>query len=125
MRFVRIPVSSQKPSDAAIDQFLAAMDDSGLYPVFVYCATGNRAAALWRVRRVLRDGWALADAEIEAERAGLSSAEMRGFAREYIRRQVTRRAGAPRCAADRGGVEARVADPADPLASKLRDKTRP
>ena len=63
-------------------------DDSALYPVFIYCASGNRAAALWMIRRVLRDGWASADAESEAERAGLKSAAMRDFARDYLRRHA-------------------------------------
>jgi hypothetical protein len=42
------------------------------------------------VRRVLRDGWALADAEAEAERAGLKSPPMRDFARDYIRRHAAK-----------------------------------
>ena len=95
MRFVRVPISARKPSDGAVEAFLAATDDADLYPVFVYCASGNRAAALWMVRRVLRDGWVPADAEIEAERAGLKSPEMREFARDYIRRQLAGRAAAP------------------------------
>ena len=95
MQFVRVPISAQKPSDAAVEKFLAATDDPGLYPVFVYCASGNRAAALWMVRRVLRDGWAPADAEAEADRAGLKSPEMREFARDYIRRQQASKAEAP------------------------------
>ena len=63
MQFVRVPISSQRPSDAAVEKFLAATDDQALYPVFIYCASANRAAALWMIRRVLRDGWTLADAE--------------------------------------------------------------
>jgi protein tyrosine phosphatase (PTP) superfamily phosphohydrolase (DUF442 family) len=78
-----------------VEQFLKVTDDDDLYPVFIYCATANRAAALWMVRRVLRDGWTLADAESEAERAGLSSAVMRDFARDYIRRHAGEKAGEP------------------------------
>lgn len=89
MQFIRVPLSSQKPSDAAVEKFLAVTDDESLYPVFIYCATGNRAAALWMVRRVLREGWSLADAEAEAERAGLESPAMRDFARDYVRRHAT------------------------------------
>jgi uncharacterized protein (TIGR01244 family) len=94
-RFVRVPVSSKKPADSAVEQFLKVTDDGDLYPVFIYCATANRAAALWMVRRVLRDGWTLADAESEAERAGLSSAVMRDFACDYIRRHAGKKAGEP------------------------------
>jgi len=90
MQFVRVPFSSKNPSDAAVEKFLAATDDDALYPVFIYCASANRAAALWMIRRVLRDGWTLADAESEAERAGLTSATLRDFARDYVRRYAVK-----------------------------------
>jgi hypothetical protein len=61
-------------------------DDATIYPVYIYCASGNRAAALWMIRRVLRDGWTLEKAEAEAVAAGLTRDEMRNFARGYIER---------------------------------------
>lgn len=88
MLFLRVPVSKQQPTDAAVEKFLSVTDDENVYPVFIYCGSGNRAAGLWMIRRVLRDGWVLADAEAEADRAGLKSAEMRDFARDYIRRHA-------------------------------------
>jgi uncharacterized protein (TIGR01244 family) len=84
--FVRVPLSREKPEDAAVEKFLAATDDQALYPVFIYCASGDRAAALWMIRRVVRDGWALADAEAEADRAGLPAGKIRDFAHDYILR---------------------------------------
>ena len=95
MQFIRVPLSSKNPSDPAVEKFLAATDDVSLYPVFIYCASGNRAAALWMVRRVLREGWTLADAEAEADRAGLKSEAMREFARDFIRRHEEKKAGEP------------------------------
>jgi uncharacterized protein (TIGR01244 family) len=86
MQFFRVPVSRENPSDESVDRFLAVTDDPNAYPFFVYCASGNRAAALWMIRRVLRDGWTLADAESEAGRSGLTSEKMRDFARDYLRR---------------------------------------
>ena len=86
MTFVRVPVSREAPSDAAVEQFLVATDDQALYPVFIYCASGDRAAAFWMIRRVVRDGWTLAEAEAEASRAGLSSGKMFDFARDYSQR---------------------------------------
>jgi uncharacterized protein (TIGR01244 family) len=95
MQFVRVPLSSKDPSDAAVDKFLAVTDDESLYPVFIYCASGNRAAALWMVRRVLREGWSLADAEAEADRAGLKGATMRDFARDYVHRHAEKETRQP------------------------------
>jgi uncharacterized protein (TIGR01244 family) len=86
VQFFRIPVSRENPSDAAVEKFLMVTDDENVYPLFIYCASGNRAAALWMIRRVLRDRWTVSDAEAEAARVGLTSATMRDFARDYIRR---------------------------------------
>jgi len=93
IQFFRIPVSREQPSDAAVEKFLAVTDEPGIYPLYLYCASGNRAAALWMIRRVLRDGRPLPEAESEADRAGLSSATMRDFARDYIRRHAENREG--------------------------------
>jgi uncharacterized protein (TIGR01244 family) len=95
IQFIRVPVSNQNPADAAVDQFLTATDDEGLYPIFVYCASANRAAALWMIRRVLRDGWTVQAAEEEAARSGLTKAAMRDFARGYIERHGPTQGGAP------------------------------
>jgi uncharacterized protein (TIGR01244 family) len=95
MRFIRVPVSNQNPADDAVEKFLTVTDDADLYPVFIYCASANRAAALWMIRRVLRDGWTLQAAEEEAARSGLTKAAMRDFARGYIERHRPTQGGAP------------------------------
>lgn len=89
-QFFRIPVSRENPSDAAVEKFLAVTDDDALYPLFVYCGSGNRAAALWMIRRVVREGWTLAKAESEAGGAGLTSEKMRDFARDYVHRHAAK-----------------------------------
>ena len=94
LTFVRVPVSREAPSDAAVEKFLAATDDQSLYPVYIYCASGNRAVAFWMIRRVVRDGWTVANAEAEANRAGLESGKMLEFARDYVQRHP-RNAGTP------------------------------
>ncbi len=86
MTFVRVPLSRETPSDAAVEKFLVATDDQAIYPIFIYCASGDRAAAVWMIRRVVRDGWVVADAEAEANRAGLQAGKMLDFARDYIQR---------------------------------------
>jgi uncharacterized protein (TIGR01244 family) len=86
MTFVRVPVSREAPSDAAVEDFLVATDDQALYPIFIYCVSGDRAAAFWMIRRVVRDGWVVANAEAEASGAGLQAGKMLEFARDYIQR---------------------------------------
>jgi len=87
MLFVRVPLSRETPADASVEKFLSVTDDQAIYPIFVYCASGDRAVALWMIRRVVRDGWTLADAEVEAAKAGLSAGKMWDFAHDYIGRQ--------------------------------------
>jgi uncharacterized protein (TIGR01244 family) len=86
MTFVRVPVSREAPSDAAVENFLVATDDQALYPIFIYCVSGDRAAAFWMIRRVVRDGWVVANAEAEASGAGLQAGKMLEFARGYLQR---------------------------------------
>ncbi len=83
--YIRVPVSPTSPSDEQVERFLRVTDDADIYPVFIHCATANRAAALWMVRRVLRDGWTLEAAEQEATQNGLTSKALLEFAREYVR----------------------------------------
>jgi uncharacterized protein (TIGR01244 family) len=86
LRFIRIPVSNPAPTDEQVKEFLRISNGDDIYPVFIHCATANRAAALWMVRRVLRDGWSLEEAGKEAAQNGLTSEGLRKFAREYIER---------------------------------------
>ncbi len=84
--FIRVPVSMTDPTDAQVAKFLEVTDDASIYPVFIYCAEGNRAAGLWMIRRVLRDKWTFEKAEAEARAAGLSKPATVEFARGYIAR---------------------------------------
>ena len=84
--YVNVPISAKEPKDAAVDEFLRVTDDPGIYPVYIHCASGNRAAALWMIRRVLREGWQIGLAATEAEKAGLRNEELRDFAFGYIHR---------------------------------------
>jgi protein tyrosine phosphatase (PTP) superfamily phosphohydrolase (DUF442 family) len=88
MAYVRVPVSAKDPTDAAVDEFLRVTDDPTIYPVYIHCGSGNRAAALWMIRRVLREGWQIGLAAAEAEKAGLRSDELRDFAFAYIHRHA-------------------------------------
>jgi len=86
LQLYRVPVSKTNPTDASVAKFLKVTDDETLYPIYIFCAEGNRAAAFWMIRRVLRDGWKLEAAEKEAAAAGLASEPMRDFALGYIAR---------------------------------------
>ena len=90
--YVNVPISAKEPTDAAVDEFLRVTDDPGIYPVYIHCGSGNRAAALWMIRRVVREGWQIGLAATEAEKAGLRNEELRDFAFAYIQRHAVAQA---------------------------------
>jgi uncharacterized protein (TIGR01244 family) len=85
LRYIHIPFSGADPKAEAVDQFLAAMRDPDNSPVFVHCATANRAGMMWLVKRVVIDGWPVEKATEEAERAGLKNAKLKAFALDYLK----------------------------------------
>lgn len=83
--YIHLPFNAQSPDPAVVDAFLKSVSDTANQPVFVHCGTANRVGALWLVKRVLQDGWALDKATAEAELIGLSSAGLKQFALDYIK----------------------------------------
>ena len=84
MAFVHIPVSTQSPDPATVDLFLRAVTTPANEPAFIHCASGNRAAAFWMIKRIQVDGWSEAKAGEEATALGLSSSPLRQFALDYV-----------------------------------------
>jgi uncharacterized protein (TIGR01244 family) len=87
INFVHIPVDSAQPSRTAIDDFLKAITDQRNNPAFIHCASANRAAALWFVKRVLVDKWETERAMEEASALGLTSQPLKNFVTEYVKMQ--------------------------------------
>ncbi len=83
IRFVHLPLNSASPDPAIIEQFLKAVADPASQPVFVHCASGNRAAALWMIKRMVVDGWDADRASTEAAALGLTSPALKTFALDY------------------------------------------
>jgi outer membrane protein assembly factor BamB len=85
LRYFNIPVAFGDPKDEQVTEFLKITDDPENRPAFIHCAAAIRAGAFWMIRRVLRDGWKIEDAEAEAQKIGLrESPHLNEFARKYI-----------------------------------------
>ena len=85
LRYFNIPVAYADPKDEQVTEFLKLTDDPANRPAFVHCTGAIRVGAFWMIRRVLRDGWSVEDAEKEAEKIGLREApHLNQFARAYI-----------------------------------------
>ena len=85
LRYFNIPVAFGEPTEEQATEFLKLTDDPANRPAFIHCTGAIRVGAFWMIRRVLRDGWTIEDAEKEAEKIGLREAtHLNEFARAYI-----------------------------------------
>ncbi|HUR33418.1 MAG TPA: protein tyrosine phosphatase family protein [Vicinamibacterales bacterium] len=83
VKYFHLPVNGSAPDPAIVDQFIVAVGDPANQPVFVHCASGNRAAALWMVKRLVVDGWDVDRASTEAAALGLTNPALKTFAVDY------------------------------------------
>jgi outer membrane protein assembly factor BamB/protein tyrosine phosphatase (PTP) superfamily phosphohydrolase (DUF442 family) len=85
LRYFNIPVVFADPKEEQVTEFLKITDDPENRPVFIHCTAAIRVGMFWMIRRVLRDGWKIEDAEEEAKKVGLrESPHLNEFARKYI-----------------------------------------
>jgi uncharacterized protein (TIGR01244 family) len=83
IKFIHLPFNSSNPDPAIIDGFMKAVTDPANQPAFVHCASGNRASALWMIKRIDVDGWTPERATTEATELGLTSQPLKTFALNY------------------------------------------
>lgn len=85
IRYVHLPFNSAMPDPAVVEAFITAVTAPENQPAFVHCASGNRAAALWMVKRMLVDKWDAQRAGDEAAALGLTSSPLKTFVLDYVR----------------------------------------
>ena len=61
----------------------SALTTPGNEPAFIHCAAGNRAAAMWMIKRLAVDHWDTDRAFQEATALGLTSPALKQFAIDY------------------------------------------
>jgi uncharacterized protein (TIGR01244 family) len=84
LKYIHIPFDAAAPDPAVADRFLDAIKQPGNQPAYIHCASANRAAAMWFIKRVQVDRWDADRAMKEAEALGLSSAPLKQFATTYV-----------------------------------------
>jgi uncharacterized protein (TIGR01244 family) len=84
INFVHLPLNGASPDPTVVDNFLKAITVPGNQPAFIHCASGNRAAAMWFIKRVVIDKWDNDRAMAEAAELGAISQPMKTFALDYI-----------------------------------------
>lgn len=83
INFFSIPFSGQKPDPSVADKFLEAITTKGNEPAYIHCAAGNRAGAMWMIKRLVVDKWDTEKAFTEATALGLVSPNLKQFAIDY------------------------------------------
>jgi uncharacterized protein (TIGR01244 family) len=81
--FIHLPFNTASPNPAVVDTFLKAVTDAKNQPAFVHCASGNRAAAMWMIKRMQIDKWDAERAGTEAAALGLTNGALKTFAIQY------------------------------------------
>jgi uncharacterized protein (TIGR01244 family) len=87
LRFIHIPFNGSSPDPKVAEYFLAAVQDPQNMPAFIHCASGNRVAAMWMIKRMVVDKWDAEKAGSEAAALGLTNAGLKKFAVEYAASQ--------------------------------------
>jgi uncharacterized protein (TIGR01244 family) len=84
LKYIHIPMDAAAPDPTVADRFLDAIKQPGNQPAYIHCASANRAAAMWFIKRVQVDRWESDRAMKEAETLGLTSAPLKQFATNYV-----------------------------------------
>ena len=85
LRYYHVPLNGAKPDPKVADQFVKIISSKESEPAFIHCASANRAAAMWLIKRIVVDKWEVERAEAEAEALGLTNAGLKQWAIEYAR----------------------------------------
>jgi uncharacterized protein (TIGR01244 family) len=83
LEYFHVPFNGSNPDPKAADAFLAAITSPGAEPAFVHCASGNRAATMWLIKRLVVDHWNADRAVKEAVGLGQTSQPLKQFALDY------------------------------------------
>jgi uncharacterized protein (TIGR01244 family) len=83
INFFNIPFAGASPDPAVADKFLATITAKGNEPAYIHCSAGNRAGAMWMIKRLVVDHWDTDKAFTEATALGLTSPALKQFAIDY------------------------------------------
>jgi uncharacterized protein (TIGR01244 family) len=84
LNYVHLPFNAAAPDPMLVDNFLKAVTDAKNQPAFIHCASANRAAALWMIKRVEVDKWDVDRASAEAAALGLTNPALKTFVMDQI-----------------------------------------
>ena len=84
IKYVHLPLNGAMPDAKVADEFLVAVADKSNQPAYIHCGGGGRAAAMWMIKRALKDGWTTERAAEEANLIAMLNPGLKTFATNYI-----------------------------------------
>lgn len=84
LQYVHLPLDTANADPVVIEKILATVGNPANQPVYIYCGSATRAAALWMIGRVLKDGWEVDAASVEATAIALKPPAAIAFATGYL-----------------------------------------
>lgn len=87
LNYIHIPFNAGSPDPAVADRFITAITTPANQPAYIHCAGGNRAAAMWMIKRLVVDKWDATRASEEATALGMTSPVLKQFAIDYAQRR--------------------------------------
>ncbi len=85
LKYIHLPFSGKELDRELVDDFLSMVGEETNQPAYIHCRSATRAAALWIIGRVLRDGWELDATNEEAEAIAHKPADALAYATAYIK----------------------------------------
>ena len=86
IKYYHLPFNTtgdQTEREHVADEFLKTLTTPGNEPAYIHCASANRAAAMWMIKRIAIDHWDADRAGTEAASLGLTNANLKQFALDY------------------------------------------
>lgn len=84
LTYIHLPIVPSDMGPGVIDEVLAAVGNRENQPVYIHCATATRVGAVWMIGRVLKDGWGMEEARVEAETIAGKPEQAVAFANQYL-----------------------------------------
>jgi protein tyrosine phosphatase (PTP) superfamily phosphohydrolase (DUF442 family) len=88
LKFVNLECNPDNFTNEVLEEFSKAVQIKEDQPIFVHCRNANKAAALWMIYRVKKEGWKLEAALEEAGRIGLNDAAIKDSALKFIAKKA-------------------------------------
>ena len=86
LRYESVPLSVDEPSDAAVQRFLAIVQEVNARQLLVHCDVGGRALTMYAIYLGTVESYMPEAAVAQAEQAGLEHAGLKRFALDYLKR---------------------------------------